>query len=65
MTRSEAVGIEPTCSGTVTGGDYKGLRDVAEAAGDDFLAGNALHTGTTAGPFAERLWAVPIENLRI
>ncbi|NUP99068.1 MAG: ATP-binding protein [Armatimonadetes bacterium] len=59
----ELVGLEVKSSSKVTGDDFKGLRELAELAGDDFVAGIVLHTGSTAGPFGDRLWAIPIGNL--
>ena len=57
------VGIEVKSAATVTGGDFKGLRALAEAAGRRFHRGVVLYAGAEVVPFGPRLHAVPIEAL--
>ena len=58
--RGRVVGVEVKSSASVTGGDFKGLRDLAEAAGERFLRGVVLHLGREAVAFAPNLLAVPL-----
>ena len=57
------VGIEIKASSTVTAGDFRGLRHLAERIGGDFLAGLVFYTGTQTLPFGPRLRAVPVSAL--
>ena len=57
------VGVEVKASATVTSGDFKGLRTVAEATGDRFVRGLVLYAGSQVIPFGERLHAVPLSLL--
>jgi len=57
------VGIEIKASSTVTAGDFRGLRHLAERTGDDFTAGLVFYTGTQTLPFGPRLRAVPVSAL--
>ena len=41
----------------------KGLRHLAERAGDRFQSGLVLYTGTESLPFGEGIWAVPMSAL--
>jgi hypothetical protein len=43
--RGALVGIEVKASATVNAGDFKGLRKLAEACGDDFKLGVVLYDG--------------------
>ncbi len=54
------VGIEVKASASVTQGDFKGLRALADAAGKSFARGVVLYTGEQLMPFDEHLWAVPL-----
>jgi hypothetical protein len=54
------VGIEVKASATVIASDFKGLRKLAAACGDDFKAGVLLHDGERIVPFGEKLYAAPI-----
>lgn len=58
--RGRVIGIEVKAAGTVTGNDFKGLRSLERAAGDDFVAGVVLHTGEGAAPFGPKLHALPV-----
>ena len=57
------VGIEVKAGATVTSGDFKGLRKLANACGDDFKLGLVLYDGERAVPFGDRLFAAPLSCL--
>src|ERR1700733_2959094 len=57
------VGIEVKASATVNAGDFKGLRKLAEACGDNFKLGVVLYDGGRPFPFGDRLVASPISCL--
>ena len=57
------VGIEVKASSTVSPGDFRGLRHLAERIGDDFIAGVVLYTGTQTLPFGPRMRAIPVSAL--
>jgi uncharacterized protein len=61
--QGSVVGIEIKASSTVTAGDFRGLRHLAERIGSDFIAGIVLYTGTQTLPFGPRLRAVPVSAL--
>ena len=54
------VGIEVKASASITQGDFSGLRELADAAGEGFARGVVLYTGEQLMPFEENLWAVPL-----
>jgi len=56
-------GIEVKASSTVTSGDFRGLRKLAQAAGKRFVAGVVLYDGETSAGFGDGLFAVPIRAL--
>lgn len=57
------VGIEVKASATVTSNDFKGLRALANTAGDRFVRGLVLYAGNRIIPFGERLHAIPLSLL--
>lgn len=57
------IGIEIKATATVGGGDFKGLRKLADACGDDFKLGVVLYDGDKTVPFGERLFAAPLSSL--
>lgn len=57
------VAVEVKASATVGASDFKGLRKVAQAAGEDFRLGVVLYDGDTVLPFGERLFAAPLSCL--
>ena len=57
------VGIEVKASATANAGDFKGLRKLADACGDDFKLGLLLYDGEREVPFGDRLFAAPISCL--
>ncbi len=57
------VGIEIKASATVTPADFKGLRQLAGACGDNLMQGIVLYDGEETVPFGDRLFAVPLSSL--
>ena len=57
------VGIEVKAAATVFGSDFKGLRKLATACGDDFKAGIILYDGERTLPFGDRMFAAPVSCL--
>jgi uncharacterized protein len=57
------VGIEVKASATVNAGDFKALRKLAEACGDNFKLRVVLYDGGRPVPFGDRLVAAPISCL--
>src|SRR5712691_2722324 len=57
------VGIEVKASATVNAGDFKGLRKLADACGDNFKLGVILYDSGSAVPFGDRLVAAPMSCL--
>lgn len=57
------VGIEVKASATVKGGDFSGLKALAEAAGSRFAYGVVLYDSTDNVPFGDRLAAAPLSCL--
>ena len=61
--RGRLVGIEVKATLSPTGRDFKGLRAFAATVGSRFHRGVVLHTGQTAAPMGEGMWALPVEAL--
>ena len=59
----EVVGIEVKAGATARPDDFRGLRRLQEAAGDDFRCGIVLHDGDRIQAVAPRLFAMPVEVL--
>jgi uncharacterized protein len=57
------IGIEVKASATVNWGDFKGLRKLAGACGDEFKLGVVFYDSGTTVPFGDRLFAAPISCL--
>jgi predicted AAA+ superfamily ATPase len=57
------VGVEVKASATVNAGDFKGLRKLADASGDNFKLGMVLYDSEKIVPFGDRLLAAPISCL--
>ena len=57
------VGIEVKASATVNAGDFKGLRKLADACGDNFKLGVVLYDGGRPVHFGDRLVAAPMSCL--
>jgi len=54
----DVVGIEVKAAATVTVGDFKGLRKLSAACGEDFKLGVVLYDAEQTVPFGERIFAV-------
>jgi predicted AAA+ superfamily ATPase len=61
--RGHVVGIEVKAAATASGGDFSGLRKLAEACGKRFTLGLVLYDHDVLVPFGERLFAAPISTL--
>lgn len=59
----EVAGIEVKAGATVTASDFRGLRKLAAAAGERFVAGVVLYDGEATAGFGDGLYAVPIRRL--
>lgn len=57
------VGIEVKASATPSSSDFKGLKSLAECAGEKFVRGIVLYTGNEVIPFGKNLTAVPLPAL--
>lgn len=61
--RGRVIGIEVKSRATVRSDDFRGLRALADIAGDRFARGIVLHPGREAVPYGTNLWAVPLSVL--
>jgi predicted AAA+ superfamily ATPase len=61
--RGALIGLEIKAGATVNADDFKGLRKLASACGDDFKQGIVLYDGKMVLPFGGRLFAAPISCL--
>ncbi|WP_370947629.1 ATP-binding protein [Amycolatopsis sp. cg5] len=57
------IGVEVKAGTTVRTDDLAGLRNLANALGDRFVAGYVLYTGQQTLPFGEKIRAVPLDAL--
>jgi hypothetical protein len=57
------VGIEVKAAATVRASDFRGLRKLAEAVGDELKLGVVLYDGDRVVPFGERFFAAPVSSL--
>ena len=57
------VGIEVKAAATVAADDFSGLRKLKKLTGARFKHGVVLYTGTSAAPFFDGLWVLPIQCL--
>lgn len=57
------VGIEVKAAATVGASDFRGLRKLADACGDEFRLGVVLYDGEQVVPFGERMYAAPVSCL--
>jgi predicted AAA+ superfamily ATPase len=57
------VGIEIKASATIDTSHFKGLKALAEAAGDRFIRGIVIYSGNTAVPFGSSLLALPTNEI--
>jgi predicted AAA+ superfamily ATPase len=61
--RGRIVGIEVKASATVRPQDFRGLRQLQDAVGEQFVRGLVLHDHDRVTPFGEKLQAAPISIL--
>lgn len=59
----QVIAIEVKAATTVTGGDFRGIKHLAERLGDDLVAGYVLYTGTETLSFGPKFSAVPVSAL--
>lgn len=59
----QLAGVEVKAAATVNSGDFKGMRKLKEAAGNNFTAGVVLYDGEYIVGFGDKLYAVPIRHL--
>jgi predicted AAA+ superfamily ATPase len=59
----QLAGIEIKAAATVTQSDFKGLKKLRDACGEQFAAGVVFYDGESILAFGERLFAVPISLL--
>lgn len=57
------IGIEVKASATVREGDFRGLRKLAQACGEDLKVGVVLYDSENIVPFGDRLVAAPVSCL--
>jgi predicted AAA+ superfamily ATPase len=57
------VGVEMKTSASFSPRDFRGLVELRESRGEDFVAGVLIHTGEQTLPFGDRLWALPVSAL--
>ena len=57
------LGVEVKAAATVKGTDLRGLKRLANIAGESFESGLVLYDGTETLPLGNRLWAVPLSSL--
>ncbi len=61
--QGKIVGIEVKSSNSVDTNDFRGLKDLSETAGDQFINGVVLYLGENVIPFGEKYFALPIDAL--
>lgn len=59
----KVVGVEVKASATLGSHDVRGLRELADAVGKNWLRGVVLYAGKEVVPFASNLHGVPITSL--
>lgn len=59
----QVVGVEVKASATPSKRDFRGLTELRDSRGDDFVAGIVIHCGEQTLPFGNRMWAVPVSSL--
>ncbi|MBK5273822.1 MAG: ATP-binding protein [Desulfuromonadales bacterium] len=62
-TAGRLVGIEIKSAKSVGRQDFRGLQSLAEAAGNNFLRGIVLYSGSEMVSFGSNLFAIPIDSL--
>lgn len=59
----EVVGVEVKLSSTVSHSDFRGLELLRDKAGDRFVRGAVMYSGTHQLSFGDRMIALPISAL--
>jgi predicted AAA+ superfamily ATPase len=59
----QLVGIEVKATATPSKRDFRGLEELRDSRGDDFVAGVVIYSGERTLPFGDRLWALPVSAL--
>jgi hypothetical protein len=59
----QLVGVEMKTAATPAREDFRGLEELRDSRGEDFVAGVLLHCGEQTLPFGDRLWALPVSAL--
>lgn len=59
----QLVGVEVKASATVQESDLRGLKKLANMAGDQFVMGVLLYDGVETIPLGEKLLAAPLSSL--
>lgn len=57
------VGVEMKATASPAKDDFRGLEELRESRGKDFVAGVVIHAGEGTIPFGDRLWALPVSAL--
>ncbi len=63
LNAQDVIGIEIKATAAPSVADAQHLAWLRDQIGDQFIAGIVFHTGPTAIPLANRLWALPISSL--
>jgi hypothetical protein len=59
----QLAGVEVKTQDHVDQSDVKGLQELQNLAGQDFVCGVVLYRGKDVVPFGKNIWAVPMANL--
>jgi hypothetical protein len=59
----QVIGVEVKAAATLSPRDFKGLEELRDSRGDDFVAGVVVYSGERTIPFGDRVWALPISAL--
>ena len=62
-TAGQVVGVEVKATATVKAADLRGLKKLAQVAGEQFKMGVLLYDGTETMPLGDGLWAAPLSTL--
>lgn len=62
-TAGQLIGVEVKAAASIKESDLRGLKKLADLAGDQFKMGVLLYDGTEVMPLSEKLWAVPLSTL--
>jgi hypothetical protein len=59
----QLVGVETKASASLSKRDFRGLEELRDSRGEDFVAGVVLYAGEQTLPFGDRMWALPVSAL--